>query len=277
MARQKPNIPNEEEVEEEPVVNYDDTSNPSDDNNGNYDYNTYSKDRKKSDYEEESQDYGVKRGAAKQSFSDTKKKKTFQEDSSFDYADIQKNMLALRKQQEALEIMLKKMPQQEKKSQNTKHIFEAQKDSGLDSNKLVPVHNGPKSFAKYSFGQLKDPINYDPPNDRLGYGHSSNDNVRLDYGPKSFNKGMKDSYPSFIPREHSQKKGFNTNPSYYNQSNTRKDYYGSNDTYSVPKTFVTPKYYQTKKVVSQYPKDHYGNSVMWSYQHFESARRCPFK
>ena len=70
----------------------------------------YSKDHKKSkslENEEESQDSGVKRVAAKQPFSDTKKKKTFQEDSSFDYADMQKNVLALCKQQEMLETMMK--------------------------------------------------------------------------------------------------------------------------------------------------------------------------
>jgi len=107
MARKKPNIPNKKKVEEEVVVDYDETSNAPEDDNQNYDYNTYSKDYKKSNNEEESIDSGVKRGATKQSFSDTKKKKTFQEDSSFDYEDIQQNMLALRKQQEMLEIMLK--------------------------------------------------------------------------------------------------------------------------------------------------------------------------
>ena len=56
---------------------------------------------------QEAQDSGVKRVAAKQPFSDTKKKITFQEDSSFDYADIQKNVLALRKHQEMLETIMK--------------------------------------------------------------------------------------------------------------------------------------------------------------------------
>ena len=152
-----------------------------------------------------------------------------------------------------------------------------QKDSGLESNAPVLVHTGPKSFAKYSFGQPKHPINYDPPHERLGYGHLSNDNVRLDYGPKSLNTDVNNSNLFFIQRDYSQKKGFNMNPSYYNHSNTKKDYYESTNTYLVPKSFATQKSYQTKNnISSKYHGDHYGNSVMWSYEHFEGTLRKPF-
>ena len=177
------------------------------------------------------------------------------------------------------------MPNPETIPKTSKHLSAMPKESELGSNEVVPAHTGSKSFAKYSIGQPKDPSNYDPIYNRLDYGHQSNDAVLLDYEHKSFNNEAKEilkdyaeySNPSLMKRDYSQKKVFNMNTLYYNHSSIRKDYFECPSTYAVSKTFVTHKNYQTKKnKSSKYPVDHYGNSVMRSYQHFEGTLRKPF-